>query len=360
MSTDASFDDQPLADFFGADPYARPERTEDRVPRDRFDKPRILPPGKTMPMDPDKRDKVLRTYFRPSGWVELLEDHYKLDRWNERRVAEGFVVDRGLRAEWVTAGQEEDESGVKDRAVIDARNDIVQRAKARAGTNVKSSIGTALHTVTERHDLGLPNVNLPEEYMRDLDEWKRLTAPLEILHVECFVVEDHYRLAGTFDRLVRYHEPCSNCGKHVRVLDLKGGQGDKVTYEGMKIGSQLAIYAHSQFYDPVTGARTPIEDMCLCRAIVVDLPAGSGQGALRWVNIGQAWEEAVSLAHTVREIRKKKNWWLDFTPTLDLMPLIASATTTEELNGIWSTYKGIWRPDHTAAGNARLKELGKK
>lgn len=358
---DKGFDNQPLGDFFADDnPYDRPERTEDRVPRDTWGKPRILPVDKKMPQDPAKRDKVLRSYFRPSGWAEVLEDHYKLERWNERRTVEGMMADKGLRAEWITAGVEEDEDGVKNRVVADLRDDIIKRAKARAGTGVKSSVGTALHAVTERHDLGLANVNLPEEYQVDLDEWIRLTAPLKILAVECFVVEDYYKLAGTFDRLAYYHEPCSNCGHRVRVVDLKSGHGDKVSYEGMKIGTQLAVYAHSQFYDPATGARTPIEDICLCRAIVVDLPAGSGRGVLRWVNIGQAWTEAVSLAATVREIRKKKNWWLEFVPTLDIMPLIASATSTQELNGIWSTYRSIWTPEHTIAGNSRLEELGKK
>lgn len=350
---------EPLDDFFSDGPATliRPERTEDKVPRDTYSKPRILPPGMKMPTSESARAKVLRSYARPSDYAGLLEDKYKLERWSERMAIDGMMGSRALRAQWVTAGAENLPDGTKDRRVIEERDRIVKEAKKMARTDDKSSEGTALHAVTERHDMGILE-SIPDGYEEDLSEWARLTKDFTVLDVECFVVEDVHKCAGTFDRLVSYWEKCGICGCSNYILDLKSGHGNKILYEGLKIAAQLALYAHGQYYNPTTGERTPLPDVCLHRAIVVDLPFGTHQGNNRWVNIAQGWNEAVRLSTAVREIRRFSGWWLPFSPMADILPLIQAAGDREMLTLLWRQYANIWTEDHTKAASARMEELG--
>ena len=361
-TTDAAFDAPPaLADPFATHPeievepdlIGRPPRTEDRILRDSRGKPRILPLGVAMPESESARARAHRSFFRPSSYAELLEDHYSLDRWSERKIAAGLMQERRLRLALAALGDTEESQENKEAA-----NKILAQAKAAARAGDKAEEGTALHALTERYDHGLPINFMPEEFEGNLEDWKRLTEHLEILDIECFVVEDEYRCAGTFDRLVRYHEPCQVCGAYLRIADLKSG---RIDYGAMKMAAQLAIYAHGRYYVPETGERVGFPDrVCHCSGIIIHVPSGEpyGTGVLRWVNIGQAWNRVVSLSHEVREIRKMSNWWLDFNPVPDVLPLIASATTRAELNGIYAMHKASWEAHHTEAASRRIEELG--
>lgn len=363
--TDSAFDNPPLPSFFGErddDPEARlfdrPERTEDKVPRDRRDKPRILPLGKTMPDTEAGRDRVLRSYARPSEYAKVLENRYNLERWTRRQMVSGMLSSRLLRLQWAALGDIE-----ADHATKEAADAILKEAKREAGGDTKANEGTGLHALTERHDMGLSITYLPEEFEEDLAEWVRLTQHFEILAVEVFVVCDAYKAAGTFDRLVRYHEPCPTCGRTVRVLDLKSGHSDKVKYGGMSMASQLAIYANSANYDPATGLRTPLgvgeDEVCPCRGIIIDLPAGTGRGTRRWLNISKGWNDVVRLATEVKEIQKAENWWLPMEETVaDFTPLIRAANSTDEINALWRQYRAFWRDRHTAIANAVIEQKG--
>lgn len=330
----------------------RPERTEDRVPRDSYGKPRILPVGKKMPEGEEARYKALRSYFRPSSFAEVLEDHYNLNRWSERMIATGLMSERRLQLAYANIGNTEEDSESKKAA-----NEILLQAKRAARAEDKAEEGTGVHALTERYDLNLPIPFVPTDFQGNLEDWKRLTEHFEILDVECFVVEDEYLLAGTFDRLIRYHQPCDSCGAYLRILDLKTGT---IEWGGMKMAAQLGIYAHGKKYDPATGERISLGDVCTCRGIIIHIPSGApqGTGVAKWLNIAQGWEKAVRLASEVRRIRNAKGWWLDFEPIPDIMPLIEDATTREELSGLFRLHRSHWTPAHTEAGRRRIKELG--
>jgi hypothetical protein len=342
---DTTFDEKP-GDFYGGedDPYDRPERTEDKVPRDGRDWPRILPLGLEMPSEWKKRDKVLRSYARPSGAGKALENTRMLELWKQRMTALGTAMSKPLQIEWSAVDPE-------DKA---RQNSLVKQAQDLAGAGDKARVGTATHAITERHDRGLPIKFVPPEYEQDLPAWIKVTKDLKILDVECFVVEDIYGFAGTFDRLVYYWVPCEICGKHNRILDLKSGLSEmgKST-----MAMQLAIYAHSRYYDPVTGARRDIPDLCLCRGIVVRLVAGSGQAVLRWINIAQAWEEGMPLLDRLKTYQGKKNWAVDFVTTPDFTPEILACSTREELNEVWARHRKEWLPQHTLAGENRMEQV---
>ncbi len=350
---DSTFDRGNLGDFFDdIDEFGRPPRTEDKVPRDRNENPRILPLGQVMPADLAVRDKMLRTYKRPSGYGRTIENTYMLERWSERVAVQGMMISRGLRLEWANLGDDPNvDLPTKQRA-----NDIIRRAKVQAGSKDAANEGTETHRLTERHDRGLAIGPVPEEFEHALPEWKRLTQHLEILDIECFVVEDHYWCAGTFDRLVRYHVPCPNCGRRNRVADLKS----KTKYGEIVMAAQLAIYAHSRYYDPATGERHDLPDVCTCRGIVIEIPRAvrPGEGRLRWLNIAQGWNDVVRLTAEVRELQRRGNWWLALEPIPDIMPLIEAATSREELNALYAMHRAVWRPEHTEAGQRIVERLG--
>lgn len=319
----------------------RPERTEDKVPRDKNGWPKILPPDKKV-----MRDGDLRSYARASGYGKVLENTYNIERYNERNTADGMVKSAVLRLEWAGTGPED-----KDR-----RNELVVEAKKEAKADDKSRIGSAVHAITERHDLGLSLKSIPEEYVPDLEAWIDKTKHFDILGVENFVVEDTYRIAGTYDRLVHYHRACEICGKHKRILDLKTG---RVDFGQIGMAVQLASYAHARSYDPATGERTD-QDVCLCRGIIVNLPAGTGQASLHWINIAQGWNLAVRLADEVKAIRRKRNWMAEFTTMPNLLPLIAAANSRDEALVIFNMHQSVWTDELTKAVERRLEEIAKQ
>jgi hypothetical protein len=347
MSADPIFAEGPYDPYAQPeDPYGRPERTEDKVPRDNTSNhnPRILPLGKTMPSTWKERDKVLRSFKRPSSAGEPLENRFMIERWKRRKVAEGMAMSKTLQLEMAAA--DEDDRRTKDY--------IADQAMALAKADDMARRGTATHAITERYDKGLPPKFIPEGFEGDLPAWINATKDFEILDIECFVVNDMYEYAGTFDRLVYYWQPCPICGKHNRILDLKTGQS-----EMGKAGqaTQLAIYAHSAYYDPATGARSPLPDVCLCRGIIVRLVQGSGVAVLRWVNIAQAWNEAMPLLEAIRAYQQHRNWTADFETVPDFTSDIMKATTREEMTAIWRQHESLWLPQHTIAVETRLRDL---
>lgn len=326
------------------DPFGRPPRTEDRIPRDANKWPRILPLGEKMPETAAGRDRALRSFMRPSGAGDPLENKFMIERWKRRKVAEGMAMSSTLQLEWASTDPDD----------LETLNYLADKCMKLAQADEKSRIGTALHAITERHDMGLPQKFVPDDFVRDLPAWIKATKDFEILDIECFVVNDLYRAAGTFDRLVYYWQPCPMCGKHNRILDLKTGESE-MGKAGMAM--QLAIYAHSAYYDPETGARTPLPDVCLCRGIIVRLPQGSGTATLRWVNIAQAWDEGMDVLTRLKAYQAHKNWVADFETLPDFTPEIVACNTAEEMNDVYRRNRALWLPQHEAAGKARLQQI---
>jgi hypothetical protein len=135
-------------------------------------------------------------------------------------------------------------------------------------------------------------------------------------HVECRMVCDELRLAGTTDRIP--YVPTID--KH-RILDLKTGESIELAALGYAV--QLAVYAHSVLYDVATGERTPI-DLDLSTALIVHLPAGRASFTLYEVDVAAGWEAALVCAEIDRW-RKRKN-------LLVAVPEVKPAATVETVN----------------------------
>lgn len=241
------------------------------IPRDRWGKPYIIPPdgGKPTP------------YARWSSYGDVLEDRYNLERWLIRTAAQG-LADRPDLLLGVSAHR-------GDKRKLD---DLCEQAIEAAKGSAKATTGTALHALTETVDNGELLPELPETARADLEAYRRATECLSVVAMEQFVVCDSPQAAGSFDRIVEHDG-------RMYVADIKTGS---IKWGLGKIAIQLAGYAHSQSYDPETGARGPLgvdQDW----ALVIHLPQGEARCRLVWVDICAGWD-GVRLSEQVRGWRR--------------------------------------------------------
>lgn len=367
--------DEPLPDPYDraastGNEFNRPLRVEDTVPRHGGN-------GTPKVWWPDNSRASF--YGRPSGWGKRGENTRNLDAWKIRTALEAFLdmgdQSKALRAER-GALRSDDKSGM---------NQLIERGIRMA--NVSDRLGTAVHAMTERHDLG-ESFRVPDEYSADLEAWKQITRHFEIVAmasgrpgVEVFVAMDYQmidahgeplinpdtgepfrmvRLAGTYDRMVRYR-PCPICGCRNYILDLKTGS---VRYGRQTIAVQLGIYGNAKEYiHYAEGAdRFDLPDVCRHRGIVINLPAGTGEATAKWVDIAWGYEKAVDLMPKLMSYQDKKDLMLDFVPAPDVWAEIDKATTPEQVRALFATYPGPqWEANSFALAKyaaARLETLG--
>jgi hypothetical protein len=283
------------------DPLA-PEKTEDAVPRDRWGRPVIKQP-----------DGSTEAYTRCTTFVKALEgDASALALWKMRMTALGLNARPDLMMAVATAGDG------KTPESKTALNKLVEAATEAAAASSAATIGTALHKFTERLDRGEPLGQLPAAFTRDIDAYQRITGQLEAVQTEQFGVHDGLKVAGTWDRLNRFQG-------QLYIGDVKTGRVDDLSIG--KIAMQLAIYSRCKLYDPATGARhEQAEPVSEDRAIIIELPAGTGTARLWWVDIAAGWQ-AVQLAARARKWQgwaKMKNLAEPFTmaelPVADVAP----------------------------------------
>lgn len=225
-------------------------------------------------------------YTRCTTFVGVLEDTYNLAKWQQRMVATGLALRNDLlMAAYAAKDDKRTLNGICEQA-IDAAN-----GKAAANT------GTALHSLSERVDKGEDLGPVPEAMKQDLRAYWRATRQLEVVGIEQFVVVDDLKVAGTFDRLVKYN------GVHY-IADIKTGG---IQYGIGKIAMQLSVYSRGIGYDHTTATRTPLPDgVDQDWGIVIHLPAGKAECTLHWVDLASAWD-AVLLAAQVKKWRARKD-----------------------------------------------------
>lgn len=252
--------------------------TELEIPRDRWQRPLITPP--------DGGDPV--PYTRVSTMAKALDDQTNLMAWKARKTAEGLVRRPDLLTR--VAGAIANGNPDTDWPVKKALNTVVSEACEAAGASKGSSAGTGFHSLTEAIDRGLEPLFVPDADRARLDDYRRAMEPYRVLDVECFIVNDDIRAAGTFDRLVM----CPD-GK-ARVADLKSGKSE-ADYP-LATTMQIATYAHGWRYDPTDGYRTPLHpDLDLSTGLLIHLPPSGGCTVIP-LDLDRGWE-AVQLAATV-------------------------------------------------------------
>ena len=247
--------------------------SEVEVPRDRYGRPMIVPPKGGKPV----------AYTRTTTVAGSLDDGTALVAWKLRMAAAGLTMRPDLL---LAASAHRDNKLEMDKLVEDAME--------AAGATRQATIGTAIHTLTEKLDRGEDLGVIPDEYRADIQAYADATKNFTNIHIEQFCVLDKYKIAGTPDRIVEYK------GEKF-ISDLKTGS---ISYPN-KIAMQLAVYAHGLPYNPATAARGSWGDINTEKGIIVHLPAGSGECTLHFVDLVHGWK-GIQLAMKVRKHREAK------------------------------------------------------
>ena len=248
--------------------------TDVEIPRDRWGRPLIVPPEGGSPVP----------YTRATSLAGVLDDTYNLEKWKLRMNALGLVE----RPDLLLAVAGARDSKYKLDKICEA---AITAGKGDSG----ATIGTALHSLTERIDQGLPLGAIPDAFKPDIEAYKLATAELEHILFEQFVVVDYLKVGGTLDRLVEFR------GERY-ICDIKTGD---VKFSALKIAMQMALYSTGVPYDPAWGGRGKPLQVNRHKGLLVHLPQGTGQCDLYFVDL-DVGHAAVVVACLVRSMRKRK------------------------------------------------------
>lgn len=228
-------------------------------------------------------------WTRATTLARTLADEFHLSLWKQRQVALGLSQRRDLLDRIAAFADDKD-----------AVNDLVNQAQEAAGANIAARLGTAMHTLTEHHDLGTP-VDVPAPWDSDIAAYAAtldgagITRPVD--WIERIVLVPELGIAGTLDRIVTHPD-----WELPRILDLKTGRD--LSYARLEISIQLALYANAtHMWDHDTGAYQPMPEVDRRTALVAHVPVGQGVCTLLEVDIVKGWQMAKA-AKLVRDWRK--------------------------------------------------------
>lgn len=338
-----------------------------KPPRDRYGRPLIFPAGYQPTGDSAIDFKERRWVFRVTKYIDVLDDTYQLDLWKQRQVLRGTVVRPDLQLKAAALGEQPDKIEAYDqyREWRDTYDKITRDLMAAAKSGEKANIGDALHLFTERLDRGL-KVNpseVPQRYHQHLTNYVRATEKLTAMHIERFMVCDELKAGGTPDRIL-----IDERGRIV-IGDVKTGNTD---YDPEKIARQLAIYAHSQFYDDATGQRFMPIEIDQQWGIVIKLDARTGICELLDINLAEGWEGVLACQRIRAERNRKVTVQPHVDPNAPVLPsreevtpetmaaiktAIGAAPTKEALDQIFYAAAHLWTDELTERGKERLGEL---
>lgn len=257
------------------------------------------------PMIPDPETGKVRPWTRVTTIAGTISDRYNLERWSRRNLIKGFAKRNDLLIRAAAAGD--------DKKTLDEIADVAMEA---GGASEAASIGTALHRILERLDLG-EDVDVPDGFRADIDAYRAAMAQASLTvkpgWVERFVVIPELGAAGTPDRLL---EP-SDVALPV-IGDLKTGK-DQIKFAFMEIAVQLAIYSRAtHWWDGEQFHPMPPVDQNV--AVVAHMPAREGRCDLYGVDLRRGWQIA-QLCCEARSWRNAKNL---------LTPMAEVVTLTEQ------------------------------
>jgi hypothetical protein len=212
------------------------------VPRDRYDRAMLVPPGGG-PRQP---------YTAISTLSKQLGNDFAINRWQIRMAVKGTGMSRELSAIAGSSrydtriGEQDTARNREEGAILD---DVAERGQFLAGAHQKRDWGSAFHRYAEQEDpLGEP----PVDMSTDLEAFRRKLRLLgiRILDSEVFVVNEELGAAGSFDYLLfvpwRDLLVIGDSKTGVRKLDQ-----DEI---------QLFAYASSEIYDRDTDERISFEE----------------------------------------------------------------------------------------------------
>lgn len=282
------------------------------VPRGRYGRPLIIPVGGGEPVE----------YTRVSTFAGALSGA-GFDNWNAEHAAVGVACSEDLAAMIGALGPNPDLYDASQKAQL---AEHIATAHDRSGGNAKAHYGTAIHTLTEPDNAGY----IPARMAGDVDAyWATLKDyGLEVDATEQFVVNDLWRVAGTFDHMYR----TTRALKIGTVILAEGHRfvGDKKTgkLHHDQHAIQLAAYADGSLYDHKTGTRAPLE-VDHQYGIVVHIPNGAGKATLHLVSL-EAGRLGCAMAREALDYVARPSRYATKFPTVE--PIVPAAWTEKMLD----------------------------
>ena len=279
--------------------------------RDQYGRPYILQP-----------DGTRIGYTRSSTAAKTIDETYNLQRYDVRNVVYGLAYDASLVARTIAIGGN---PGTWQKPEKDAVNGIADDARRVAHDYKKADIGSALHHMTHRVDRGeISNFGIYED---DITAYVNacIEARLEInpAYVECRIVNDLLRMAGSADRIVQHDGVW-------RIADIKTGAS--IEYGGLGWSAQLSAYAGGVLYDIATEQRLPTPPIDQTTGYIIHLPAGQGRCEIYEVDL-VAGHRAAELANEIRAVRKAAKGWISpiqvAAPGVPPTPAVTAVTAAQ-------------------------------
>lgn len=274
--------------------------TEQTTRRDRWGRYLVVPPEGGKPVG----------YTRATTISKTLDDTSSLMAWGERMTAIGLSRRPDILAQIDDAADDKK-----------ALNRLCEQAKEAGGATVRRDLGTALHSILERSWTD-PDYVPPAAH---IDDVTAVHATLERAGYrivegmnERIVVNDRYRIAGTFDLMLEHVD-----GYKI-IADIK--TGSTVAYSGLSFATQLTIYANADnLYtqgaaaDGSDDTREPLPEVITDHALIIHVEPGSGICTLHELALDS---DIVDLAMQVRDIRKRRDLLREISTSTAVEPVV--------------------------------------
>jgi hypothetical protein len=245
--------------------------------RDRWGRYLITPPDGAKPTG----------YTRVTTVAKTLDDGGGLLPWKATATIVGALRRPGLHARWQALLAEHPDPWYGGDDAKSLCKKLVEECAEAGGSSDRADVGTALHSLTELYDRGqLDPATLLESARNDLQAYAATMAAAGITvdpdFVECLVILDEHKVAGTVDRIVKLAD-----GRWV-IADVK--TGTDLRYSWRSIAVQLAAYANADaLYEQEGHKRYPMPNVDKTVGIVMHLPAGEGRCTLYEVDLVAGW-----------------------------------------------------------------------
>ena len=268
--------------------------------------------GAPLVSDPNNPDKSLR-YSRCSSYAKLLDDEEALTNWRIWKAMEGVARSKALATQIVGTRDDDKEQ----------KKELRERALDKGAANEKADQGTGLHAILARIEDPSDDFEVPPEYEADVSSYLRCmrTYGLESALIECHMVNDEFRAAGTADRIYRLTVPLlTPAGSYLEpgtlvVGDLKTGQKLDFSLPGYAV--QMALYATGVLYDIHAERRLITPTIDPNWTLLVHTPAGRSICRLLWCSI-EVGNYGAFIAHEVKEWRRR---WKSGVDGYDELPV---------------------------------------
>lgn len=253
-----------------------------------------------MPVENYRYTDGERTYQRVSTFLKNIEtDTYNLDQWRGNMLAIGLSARPDLGLAVAAAAQFDPATGKLTKEARETlgrlREDATNAAKAKAG----ATVGTAIHTATERLDCGETHeaIGLPYPYNADLRAYDVLKRAMRVTcdprHIERSVRGAFPGVVGTLDRLwnvALLEELGMLAPGELIVTDVKTEQDPLLNLQ--HICAQLATYANSpeMFVPDASPAYEPMPRVSKLVGLVIHIRNGRATPYL--VNLTEGLREA--------------------------------------------------------------------